>query len=223
MKRSGWIAGLIFFVLVQSGWAGVAKNEGDWQDDREFSGGQGKAYFRGRPLPECKEFWILEEHFEQKLTGNFNSNHDGNTFLSFDVGHMFNLSRHHALGGSFYFTADDSRNHLGIRFRHRYWITNKLAWDLAPGIVLSSETDNFYNGRTQFPSVTVSSFLYISDLAAFHLTFEAFKIKATHEWQTNRNVTLLYGGVTLGSYPAAVGIVATVVVALIAIHETVVF
>jgi hypothetical protein len=219
MKRCGWFLGLMFFILSGAVLAGDGANNTDWQDTNDSTGVRGKAYFRGRPLPECKEFWILEEHFEKRMAGNFNSNENNSIFLSFEVGHMFNISRRHALGGSFYFTADDNRDHLGLRFRHRYWITKQLAWDLAPGFILSSDNTDLYNGRIQFPNLSMSTFLYISDLMALHLTFEAFKIKAVYAGQTNHNVTILYGGVTLGSYPAAVGIVATVVVAIMAVHE----
>jgi hypothetical protein len=223
MKRYCAVIGLMFFIFQQAIWAEDLPDDTTWQEKTVSHKTTGKTYFRGRPLPECKSFWILEEHIDYRMAGSTANQGNSDYSVSFDIGHMFNISRRHSLGSTFYIVGDHNRSYLGLQLRHRYWITQHLAWDLSAGTIIGSDDNHMYNGRIKFPSLLVSTFLNYDDWIAFHLSFEALKIRAEKPFQCNRNVTSLYGGVTLSSYPAVAVIAVTILITIFDNDEVIVF
>jgi hypothetical protein len=177
----------------------------------------GKACFRGRPLPECKEFWIVEERLEFRANDINSLPYPASVNLAIDLGHMFNITRRYAIGGSCYFAANSNRNVEGLRLRYRYWINRETSFDISPGIIFAGNDECANPPSTKYPGLIISAALGYKDLIAFNLTLERYALR-NNFGATNypRSETVIYSGFTLGSYSALVGMVATVFTGVIA-------
>lgn len=98
--------------------------------------------FRGRPLPDCRNFWVTDASYSVRLELRprpLDEYMPGEQFLpSVEFGGMRNLNRKVAVGasigagllGGVYLTAKP---------RVRYWASPSVAVDLAPGLLLTGQ------------------------------------------------------------------------------------
>lgn len=128
-----------------------------------------QACFRGRPLPACRSFWITEAALSGRVDGRSDQRA---VALTFDFGHMKNLSPHQALGGSIFMRSRGaealSSVAFGLRPRYRHWLSRVFSLDVAPGLVLVQSGDYL---RSSLPTVSAEFALGAADLVA--LTAEA--------------------------------------------------
>jgi hypothetical protein len=129
--------------------------------------------FRGKPLPECRSFWITETSVSYRL-----SDHDTNHWknrqvyekllYSLNLGLMYTASRRTSLGGSIFFDYDDYLNdtQFGARFRYRCWFSRILSVDVAPGVPLIA-------GSASGTGISVFVALNVADLIALSLRVDA--------------------------------------------------
>jgi len=80
--------------------------------------------FRGRPLPQCRAFWLTE--FGLSLP-------DG-PFV-WELGGMRNVGTHSAVGGTLYLRVDGGTAY-GVKPRFRRWLSPVVALDVSPGIII---------------------------------------------------------------------------------------
>ncbi|SYZ72730.1 exported hypothetical protein [Candidatus Zixiibacteriota bacterium] len=182
-----------------------------------------RACFRGRPLPECKEFWLVEERLEFRANDVNSLYNPASVNLGIDLGHMFNITRRYAVGGSVYFAANSNRTVEGLRLRYRYWLNRETSFDISPGIIFAGNDESANPPNTKYPGLIISAALGYKDLIAFNLTLERYALRNNFgKIDSPKSETVIYSGFTLGSYSALAGMVATVftgVIALVSMHE----
>src|SRR5207249_7423776 len=86
--------------------------------------------FRGRPLPQCRAFWLTE--FGLILP-------DGP--LVWELGAMRNVGTRSAVGGSVYLRIDGGTAY-GVKPRLRRWLSPVVAVDVSPGIIILAGAGN---------------------------------------------------------------------------------
>jgi len=162
--------------------------------------------FRGKPLPECQSFWIIETGAQYRFGLPETHQRWYETLMySYELGLMFNRSTPHAIGGALFFDYDDYENNLqrhniqvGIRPRYRRWLVRKLSLDIAPGLILTGS-------KIENPVFSGEVMVNISDLGA--LTFRLD--------MRNRRA-IVYSGIKFCSYPGlVVGIAGPIIAAAI--------
>ncbi len=87
--------------------------------------------FRGRPMPTCRSFFVIEGGGYTRLAAGHN--HLDRSLISVDGGMMWNLSDRSALGLTLLIGSGMAR--MGFRARYRYWYKPRLSSDLSVGIV----------------------------------------------------------------------------------------
>jgi hypothetical protein len=97
--------------------------------------------FRGRPLPACQSFVLLEPNGSERflatrgipLAGTSNTK-DPYGFAAIDVGAMVNRPDRTAIGGTVHVGAEPGgRRRLALELRRRRWLTDRIAFDLGAG------------------------------------------------------------------------------------------
>jgi hypothetical protein len=106
--------------------------------------------FRGKPLPACKSFWIVEmQGFIPiaQTTRTVTSGGGGDEYsypakafdnaLEWNLGHMVNVGHGYALGGIFTVGSGNSDPLTGIKLRGRKWLGENLSLELEAGLLRS--------------------------------------------------------------------------------------
>ena len=96
----------------------------------------GKIHFMGKPLPECKMFFITEVSVFQSLIQDY-----GDVGANCELGLMYNLNKRSALGATFVL-AWTGNNGFGIKVRYRRWLNSLFSVDFSPGLLLWSDKKN---------------------------------------------------------------------------------
>lgn len=177
--------------------------------------------FRGRPGDACRTFWVTEFSYAHRLNSLAveRSVGNGRWVLSGEIGHMVNLKRRNAIGGTIYAAFDDRGSRLGVKARGRRWFSNTIAGDLGLGLLLIGD-DNSY--EQSFPAFTGSIGLTANDLVGVDVWVEAIPGKPKPEISSEPIGTdvAVYAGIKGGSYVGLIGGVATFIAAAIAVSTT---
>jgi hypothetical protein len=154
--------------------------------------------FRGRPLPRCASFVVLESGF---AIGPPHSSRRPPANLVWEAGWMRNTSPASAYGGTLIALFDeDERVMMGAKFRYRRWLNDALALDLAPGFVVETGGDSF---APIGPGFVAHVGLSAWDLAELVVQLEWMGLPAEN---VATNAGTVFIGLRAGSYPAlAVG------------------
>ena len=96
--------------------------------------GHTQTCFNGKPLPDCKRFWVTEFTYGKQVDEHAEDGH----LLSLDLGMMFNLAKKHAVGGSCYgdFLKDSDwidNYRVGLKAKYRYWMNSTFSIDADVG------------------------------------------------------------------------------------------
>ncbi len=110
---------------------------------------------RGKPLPECSYFTIIETGGYFKIAGTGTSE-----MMTGDVGLMFNINKNSAIGGTFGFFSDDDGLTFGVGPRYRKWLDRYTAIDISPRIFLFSTGDR----KLKFPVLALSGSIAFYEL-----------------------------------------------------------
>jgi len=169
--------------------------------------------FRGRPLPDCKSFWIVEI---QGVLPVFQTSR-GTTYgtvqplrreafssqIEWNVGHMVNASRTWALGGELTLGSGNDNPLTGMRARARRWVGSNVSVEGEAG-VLWSNADHATGSSLAGP--TLGMRLNIRDQGAFFVRWDLIPIPETygpggfHDPGGAQHALLV--GATAGSVPA---------------------
>lgn len=89
--------------------------------------------FRGKPLGECKSFWVVETGF-MSFAGESSADRNGyyDNMFNANLGKMRNISTRSALGGTINISTANDGMDIGIGPRYRHWISPRLAFDFSP-------------------------------------------------------------------------------------------
>lgn len=99
--------------------------------------------FRGRPLPTCGSFLVLEPGASGQVVraggipvASPSNNNDPNGFVTIDLGAMVNRPDRTAIGGTVELgIGQRSTRRLALELRRRKWLSDRIAFDLAAGPV----------------------------------------------------------------------------------------
>jgi hypothetical protein len=166
----------------------------------------GKACFAGRPLPECRTFWLIEVELFHRSFGSGSIQRvptpgyhrpDLNNHASWEFGGMSNRSGHTAVGGTFLFGLGGSGVRFGLKGRYRRWVTEQGFVDVSAGPLHAAT-------RSQYPQLRASGNGITGDIALGWRDWAAFSVRADAVRGGGRGASAVYVGGRLGSYPAIV-------------------
>ncbi len=163
--------------------------------------------FRGKPLPQCKTFWITEFGYSHRLDRQSNADF----YFTWEPGLMRNVGRQTALGATLFLGADEDGHRFGLKPRYRRWLNNSVSFDLGAGVLLGGE-NNFFNHR--FPGLTSHVGLSFGDWLALTGHLEIFRFE-NRRFGIKETDFAWYVGAKLGSYPGLIGSAAAPIVYLL--------
>ena len=103
--------------------------------------------FRGRPSPEQRGFTLVQVGAVRQLGSTVDYEPKSATVM--DLGHMWNVSPRHSIGGSLSLATNETFTRVGWKPRYRRWISRTVSVDLAPGVFYSVPGD----GEPEFSPV----------------------------------------------------------------------
>lgn len=147
MKTMWRMFGGVLAIGMMGAWAPMVSGEAGLQAQGEQASAAPRiGCFRGRPLPACKSFWIVEMQGYQPLaqTTRSVSYSDGRpvemtafeSSLEWNVGHMVNVSPTFAIGGTLSVGPHGGSGiFTGLKARARHWLSQDLSLELAGGLL----------------------------------------------------------------------------------------
>lgn len=184
--------------------------------------------FRGKPLPECKSFWIVEMQGLTPLLQNSRTltywgergggvvdtlYSDTGTFgarLEWNMGHMLNVGGGYAVGGIFTLGVGENVSLTGIRLRGRKWLSRDVSLELEGGRVLS-DANGSRGGEVR--GWTGDLRLNIRDQGSFFVRYDGLTLPeqslsfddSSGQFDPGGAQHALLVGVSAGSWPAVAG------------------
>lgn len=167
--------------------------------------------FRGRPLPACNGFLLLEIGGSGRVlpshqpAGNSAVAEDGGNIGMFAIGMMRNRPDRTAIGGALELGWGEwPRKRYAIEFRRRKWLNNWVAFDAAAGplMINTVNSESAFGGSVNY-GLTSHAGLVLGDFATVTTGLDFVR--------SNRNQVTLTAGGRLGSWgtlsAAALGVV----------------
>ncbi|MCC6930473.1 MAG: hypothetical protein IT359_15915 [Gemmatimonadaceae bacterium] len=171
--------------------------------------------WRGRPIPTCRTFVLTEigyyavaavtqRHYEYSYPDGSGGMvtygyHDdmASPQLTTELGMMRNTGPRTALGGTLLIGFGTGGGDVGLKGRYRRWLSpSGMALDVGGGVI--SGTLQGQSGTVRGPGLTMDVALNAAD-------YGALVVRTDIQRASGQSARALYGGVRLGSRPAAVG------------------
>ena len=92
-----------------------------------------------RPLPDCKTFFLPNAGLYFSITNKYAYETRWRGVV--EPGVMVNITKHDAIGGSWFFIADDDGFTTGPAIRYRRWFARERSLDVAVGTPVSSSEE----------------------------------------------------------------------------------
>ena len=216
MKTMWRMLGGVVAIGVMGAWAPTVSGVAGLQaQEEQASAAPRTGCFRGRPLPTCKSFWIVEMQGYQPLaqTTRLVSYSDGRPVemtafegsLEWNVGHMVNVGPTFAIGGTLSVGSHGGSGiFTGLKARARHWISEDLSLELAAGLL---------EAGGQYPSArgaTADVRVNIRDQGAFFVRWDGVSLSGVQfpdasyfdEGGFQQAISV---GAAAGSVPALIG------------------
>ena len=134
----------------------------------------GCGWFRGRPLPECKAFWVLESAWNFRQSGTSIREGKKEFLFTADIGYMKNITAKSGIGLTAHMGADDDAGQFGLRARYRLWFDRDVYLDISPGILIAGE-DN--HSHPKFPGFVGTAALGFGDWVALVFQYQMIRFE----------------------------------------------
>ena len=185
-----------------------------------------KFCFRGRALPRCTSFLLVEAGYYRHLVGSefrgIDTNEvtreatdarDRDSHFSWELGYMRNVDARNALGGTLLVGTGTAGARVGVKGRYRRWVgaegTGRL--DFGAGVLRGGMQDRVANPNRSLPEEPLT---IIAAVPAYGVTADvtydigdlfgvSTRVELTRA-EGGRTGTAVFGGVRLGSYSAVV-------------------
>jgi len=174
-----------------------------------------------RPLPECKICIVNQAGVVKLLSSGSNLDPPSGYYVVVDIGAIKNTSPSFGVGGDLYFAANGGVARFGLKARLRRWVNQRIAIDLAPGILLAGADG--WNGETLYPGFIVEADVTFRGWFALTGGFESVRLAKRFQYGFANSYTIettdvnWYAGAKLGGGPGpgagAVGLLAILIVA----------
>lgn len=178
--------------------------------------------FRGRPLPACRSFWLIEMQGSTPLAQTSRMVRWGNDgpevrrdaiteVLEWNLGHMVNLTPDFALGALFTLGTGNDDPLTGMKLRARRWLTSNVSLELEGGVVRTNANSAVFPGVT---GPTADLRLNIRDQGSFFVRWDGMRLPSVEpilipgEYGHADPGGFQHGisvGMSAGSLPALVG------------------
>lgn len=172
--------------------------------------------FRGRPLPDCRSFWIVEMQGSTPLAqtergvtwsgGQTVAREAFDHVLEWNLGHMANLTPTFALGGVVTAGTGSDGPFTGLKLRARRWLTSEVSLEVEGGLMQTNAMN------TRFPAETGGTAdvrLNIRDQGSFYVRWDGVtlseQVLGPDYADPGGFQQALSVGVSAGSVPALVG------------------
>jgi hypothetical protein len=142
--------------------------------------------FRGRPLPACRSFWILEMQGSQPMlqsertlgfSGGYALTQGAfDHVLEWNLGHMVNLGPELAVGGVITVGTGGDGPFTGLKVRGRRWLSPDVSVEVEGGIMRTDARQTLYPART---GVTADARLNIRDQGSFFVRWDGVDIPSS--------------------------------------------
>ncbi len=156
--------------------------------------GYAQTCFQGKPLPNCKSFWITEITVGIDVISSY-----AGGLVTPEVGLMANLNKKHAIGGTAFLDITDNAG-FGVKGRYRYWMSKNFSIDAGAGGKISDTWTVLADG-----SLVYGGWIGIGG--------------RVEHWGGHNGETALFATAKVGGWPAVgtVGVAAVVAAVLVAI------
>lgn len=169
-------------------------------------------YFRGRPLPECRTFFLTEFGFRMQLAGtHLYSGEETPSYLTqWEFGLMKNMNPKYALGGTLFamLTEDAAEFHFGFAPRLRRWLNPNFSLDFSPGVVFAS-TNHAFHGPGLSAGLRIGYKDYVALMASLEVMKKDTWMGAPNGATEEKTYKAFYLGAMAQSKPAVVAALAT--------------
>lgn len=153
---------------------------------QDVGGGTAIGCLRGRPLPACRSFWLIEMQGSTPLaqtgrmvrwgTNNPETRRDAfDQTLEWNLGHMVNLTPTFALGGLFTIGTGNDDVLTGVKLRARRWVSRDVSLELEGGILRTHANNAVYPGVS---GPTADLRLNIRDQGSFFVRWDGVRLPA---------------------------------------------
>ena len=159
-----------------------AQAEGD-QEGRQQVG-----CFRGRPLPACKSFWIVEMQGSSPMAQTSRAIQIGGvptseqeafaSVLEWNLGHMVNVGSTYAIGGVITAGTGNGDALTGLKLRIRRWLRSDLSLGAEGGLLWNDANAGTTSGAA---GGTAALRLNIRDQGSFYLRWDMLPIAAVSQ------------------------------------------
>lgn len=214
--KTMWQAGMAALAAVVTSMSAPAVGEGAGLAAQEpDEAGPQIGCFRGRPLPACKTFWLIELQGYKPLaqTTRTITYSDGNPVsvrafegtLEWNAGHMINLTPSFAVGGLLSIgPRGGSGAFAGLKARARHWLSEDLSVELTGGLLEAAS--QYPSGRGATADVRIN----IRDQGAFFVRWDGVSLGAREQvepgYVDERGFQQAISiGAAAGSWPAVIG------------------
>ncbi len=157
--------------------------------------------FRGKPLPQCRHFWVVEFGLGARLDDPPSSlASEGEPVITVELGQMFNLDRRSAVGGALYLGSDEEWSRFGLKPRYRRWLGRRTSLELAPGVLIAGEHNAL---EPEYPGFTGHLGVNLADWLAVVGQVEVVRFRRSRlDLEDGVTDVAWYGGITANSYAA---------------------
>ena len=165
--------------------AALVAGSGEARAQERATGHSRVGCFRGRPLPACKSFWIVEMQGHEPLvqtTRTIQYNHatpyqtDWTEFaLEWNLGHMANVTPTLALGGVMTLGTGSDGPFTGLKARARGWVSPAVSVELESGLLRTTGGGGFYPARN---GLTADVRLNVRDQGSFYVRWDGVDLPA---------------------------------------------
>ncbi len=186
--------------------------------------------WQGRPIESCRAFLVAEGGAHTLLVGSrYTRNNYGNSgttrsphlvgHVNWEIGVLVNRGAVDAVGATVLVGGDANGLRLGLKGRYRRWLDRDAALDVGAGVIVAQRAAPFEGAAADRPGnrhvmaggLTADAALGLTDWASASVRGDLV-VDADGSLAHG-----IYGGVRLGTRPAAVVTVAPLVLALVAV------
>lgn len=211
--RAAVLAGTVLASIVLA--AGAASAQGEAPREAAEAGGPRSFCWTGRPAESCRTFLVAEGNFYAPVAGTtyrragfpgeFTRERHLATHVAWEVGAMRNVGPRDAVGAAVLLGVDGNGERLALKGRYRRWLGPRAAVDAAAGVLYARRAAPYPDvaGNVHVPGAGITA-----DVSLGLTDWAGVSVRGDLLFDEEQRSSALYGGLKLGTRPAAAATVA---------------